>query len=253
LRTMNSARLPKRVRSFLRTGHHAVFNVRGKFWTATYQTTVRDVDASFYVGNWKERWRATDLMGERQMIETFVDQIEPGDVCWDVGAAIGTYSVIAARAGADVVAFEPVDSNHHRLLENAALNDVRDKLTHHAVALSDSLGTTTFRLSSDRTGEGTHRIDAGGGQTVLTVPGEAIDPAPDVIKIDVEGHEQAVLDGLGDSLRKARVVLVEIHEQHGVDPVAIRDTLDNAGFAVTELETGRSETYIVGLNGGEQP
>jgi len=241
-------RMHPTARSLLREAHHTVFDLRGRFSTPVYRTQIRDVPAAYYVGNWKERWRAADWMGEREMLETLVDHIEPGAVVWDVGAAVGTYSVVAANAGAQVVAFEPVASNYQRLRENAGLNDVGDRITHHGVALSDATGTATFHLSGDEIGEGTHRINADGKTSVATMRGDAVDPAPDIIKIDVEGHEAAVLDGLGDHLDGARTVLVEVHDQHGVDPASVRDTLTDAGFTIANLAMGRSEEYLVGVD-----
>jgi len=71
-------------------------------------------------------------------------------------------------------------------------------------------------------------------------------PAPDVLKIDVEGHESAVLDGLGDYLNRVEAVLVEVHEAKGVDRGAIRGWLEAAGLTVEELATGRAEVHLGG-------
>lgn len=69
-------------------------------------------------------------------------------------------------------------------------------------------------------------------------------PRPDLIKIDVEGHAQEVLDGLGECLTQARGVLLETHTQASYDAGVKR--LREAGFSVEdELERGDVARVLV--------
>jgi len=217
--------------------------------TPTYVVEIGGITAEYYVSNCKERWRATSLMGEDDIVRQFVGSVHAGDVVWDIGAAVGTYSVLAARAGARVVAVEPVASNYQRLTENATLNEISEMVDVHTVALSDNVGSAPLRLSGQQVGEGTHRIADSGELMVPTLPGDVVDaPEPDVVKVDVEGHEKAVLRGLQQGLEDARVVFVEVHHQHDVTVDEIKDLLRPRGFDVGALESGRSETYLLGAD-----
>ena len=114
---------------------------------------------------------------------------------------------------------------------NAALNG----FVHVTVveqAVSDVAGTAFL----DRPGEATAalaREPAPGAIQVPTTPLDAFlalwsGEAPALVKIDVEGHESAVLAGMRELLEAVRpVVLVELHGDRG----AVR-TLEEAGYAI---------------------
>ncbi|QCC57191.1 FkbM family methyltransferase [Natrinema thermotolerans] len=166
--------------------------------------------------------------GERDALATMLDTLEPDDTVWDVGANVGTYSLLAAAAGARVHAFEPGDDARRRLARNAARNDLAP--TVHGAALSDTDGMATL-AAADRSGV-RELVEDGDGDRVQTRRGDSLGvPAPDVVKIDVEGAELAVLDGLGDRLETCRQCFVEVHD--AADERAVRDRLERRGFDVT--------------------
>ena len=210
--------------------------------------TVNDTAAQFLVTNHNEYLRARSAMGEAHALGWLTRHIGPDDCVWDVGAAVGTYSIVAALQGASVTAFEPVQTNAARITQNAALNDVTDRVTVEPTALADRSGQATIALAGDRPGEGTHRLSDSGDATVSVTRGETFDTAPDVLKIDVEGAEQQVLAGMGEHLAAVGTVLVEAHPQHDVAPGAIATTLSDAGLEPTiigQREAGfADETYV---------
>ena len=60
---------------------------------------------------------------------------------------------------------------------------------------------------------------------------------PDVIKLDVEGHERAVIDGMRQTLARLRpTVLCELHRTN----VEVAAAFDRAGYRTTVLDTGGS-------------
>jgi len=70
---------------------------------------------------------------------------------------------------------------------------------------------------------------------VVSIDGLVADglPAPDVVKIDVEGAELEVLDGMERTLRELRPALViELHETN----VPVADRLESAGYRVENLD-----------------
>jgi FkbM family methyltransferase len=135
---------------------------------------------------------------------------------FDVGANIGIYSLIGASAGhARVVAFEPHPATFAMLEENVLFNGLEQQIDRFRLALSNTTGRISF---SDQPGSPINRIvdDATTASPTLTVDvttGDAFcaqhGVRPDVIKIDVEGHEQQVLEGFAETLDHVGLVIVE--------------------------------------------
>lgn len=168
-----------------------------------------------------------------------METVRPGDVCYDLGAHIGYYSlVMALRAGPGgaVHAFEPYAPNAARLREHAARNAdpaARAPIHVHACALADATGERALVGAGDGDAVSTlSHLD--GARGVLhpawrarfgafprqPVPVWRLDdwrahtgtPPPDLLKVDVEGSELAVLQGARATLAAARpVVLAELH------------------------------------------
>ena len=143
------------------------------------------------IGEWEPG--LTALFGER---------LRPGMVFVDVGAHVGYYSVLAGRLVGPrglVLAFEPNPRNYELLLANVW----RNGLTNVACfpwAVSDQTGFTDLYLSAENSGD--HRIYAHeDGRSSVPVRTAALDtllairPPVDVMKIDVQGAEEAVLRG----------------------------------------------------------
>lgn len=180
------------------------------------------------------------------------DALTPGRVFWDVGAYEGRYSTLAAEAGATVHAFEPNPEVYDTLCER-----VPERVTCHSVALADAPGHG--RLVNDGDHDSTHRLDAGVsfGETRLeTVDRLVADglPAPDVLKVDVEGAEADVLRGARETLTSAMpTVVVEIHAAtvagpglagYGDAPATVRDLLGWAGYAVEQFTEGERTYHL---------
>lgn len=158
------------------------------------------------------------------------DALGAGDVFLDVGANVGFFSLLAARlvgpTGA-VWAVEPVPANVAQIQHNARRNRFRNLAVVDAAA-SSSAGTTTLLLA----------VHPGGA--VIASAGAPPDPAgalevrtvriddlvasgqvrpPTVVKIDVEGAELDVLEGMPATLRDHRPVVV--CEVDGRDDAAV--------------------------------
>lgn len=153
-----------------------------------------------------------------------------GAVCWDVGAHFGYHSLGFAALGAQVVAFEPNAHNAARLRANLVRNPaLAPRVRVRSEALTNIDGPIQFVQSADlaETSSGSHLADAvapspgstyenfervpvtGVRADTLLAGGEA---PPTVMKIDVEGAEQLVLEGARDLLlRHKPLLLMEIH------------------------------------------
>ncbi|WP_077145349.1 FkbM family methyltransferase, partial [Sphingopyxis sp. KK2] len=155
--------------------------------------------------------------------------LRPADLFVDIGANIGSFTILAAKvSGADVIAFEP-DSNTVATLErNIAANEVGGRVEVHTSALGDreqelwfTSGMDTINHVADDDTPGAVRVHGTTLDTVLA------GRAPLLIKIDVEGHEPAVIAGAQKTLASPDLKAVEV-ETVTQD---IADMLTAHGFA----------------------
>jgi FkbM family methyltransferase len=221
------------------------------FYPRVVTATVRSEPAVFEVTNSAEEYRAKKLGNERDVLERFLDEIKERDVLWDVGANVGVFTIFAARAGADVVSFEPDPGFRQRLERNVNLNGQSSHVRIDSRALSDQATSTTLYTDGvDGPSPSLSGADETRDQvTVTSVLGDDIDqPAPDILKIDVEGAEMNVLTGMSSQLDDVRCVLLEIHpemiENFGFQPGDPADCLREAGF-IEEWSTIRDTQEIL--------
>jgi FkbM family methyltransferase len=182
-------------------------------------------------------WLGTHEPVTQQVLQKVLD---PSKVMYDVGAHIGFYALAAARLGTRVIAFEPDPESAARLRANVDRNGLGDKVRAVETAVwSRSLPSITFRRGLPRSQGGISWCDH---QPVLATD-EVIDvaavclddfvagggPAPQVIKVDVEGSESEVLNGALNTLRNHRPALIlEVHTAGQY--AAVTQILDNAAY-----------------------
>ncbi len=181
--------------------------------------------------------------------------IRPESCFFDVGAHIGYFSLLAAKAGARVFAFEPNPANVEVLQRNVDDNRLA-KVTVVPKAVSDRDGTLRFatfpRSSVGKVASENLPSDARIDEIACCsldgfVFGEG-NPSPASIKIDVEGAEGSVLRGARVLLERHRpVLLVEMHGR-GPQEAVLEATapfgyewrrLDREELALASDEVGR--------------
>jgi FkbM family methyltransferase len=124
-----------------------------------------------------------------------------GLVIYDVGAFHGILTLFFAARAARVVAYEPNEMNHARLIENIRLNNLTNvEVRKLAVGSRARSGTLLYSPSMAGGGSLDSRAVAPISQQVeITTLDDDIAaaslPAPDLIKIDIEGWELAALEG----------------------------------------------------------
>ncbi len=160
--------------------------------------------------------------------------LRPGDLFVDVGANIGSYTILAsAVCGANVVAAEPVSSTFERLRDNVRLNRAESRVDLRKVGLGNTSGELLFtstlddmnHVVTDSSSEPVERVAA------VTLDGLLDGRAPTFLKIDVEGHEDAVITGAAQTLAKPELLglIVEVNDDHPMDRFATQSLL-RAGF-----------------------
>lgn len=159
------------------------------------------------------RWiRQTGQKFEPYTTPWMLEQMEQrGGAFVDVGASTGWFSVPFAKRGYKVIAFECNPRSIQRLKDNCTLNNVEIAL--HEAAASDKNGVATFRHNARlplTSGGSLEYVRANQAtETVKTVCLDAkVFDKVALLKIDVEGHERAVLEGAGRVIRDSRPAMV---------------------------------------------
>lgn len=164
--------------------------------------------------------------------------LRPGEHFLDVGANIGSYTVLAAGGvGARVTAVEPIPATHAALSLNVRLNGLEALVRLCPIGISDAATTLRFTAGLDTVN---HVLAPGEDCPALEIPVLRLDDllgddVPVVIKVDVEGHELSVLKGGERTLADARLlaVLMETNGsglRYGVGDDELKALMQHHGF-----------------------
>jgi FkbM family methyltransferase len=201
-------------------------------------------DLHFVCPNELTQWRVRTLFEKEPATIAWIDSFEPGAVLWDIGANIGIYSLYAAFArNARVLAFEPAPANYALLAKNIEINRLGDRVSAFPLALSETRRIGT--LSVDATIAGSSSSRFGGTDPASSVElgclGYSIDafvadfdpPFPEHIKIDVDGIEEAIVQGGRSAFADPRLksLSIEFDDREPGKLEFVRSVLRSAGFA----------------------
>lgn len=182
---------------------------------------------------------------ERSEFEVLAALVEPGESCVDAGANIGLVTLLLAGLvgpSGRVLALEPSPLVVERLTATTA---GVPGVTVVATAVGDAPGELALDVSGATHAHATLRggTDTGGTAPRVMVPVARLDDLArahgfdniDLLKVDVEGWEKAVLDGAGALIHDARVaaVLFESNPQWGAVPDAA--ALRAAGYRLFRI------------------
>lgn len=182
--------------------------------TVAASVRINDISLHFDVvkGSHQHRLIQKDGVWERHLSIFFAVNLpaRPGQVFFDVGANIGYYTLIAAKAGARVVAFEPNPVVREILERNVAGEALAGVAVDPRIV---AIGNQQLRLVvPDGFDEGSYARASELGDTDGTVSidqyVEETGTAPTVIKCDAEGRDTDVLSGALESLARAKPVVV---------------------------------------------
>lgn len=155
-------------------------------------------------------------------------KLRKADVYIDIGANVGTTTLVAAKAVGEngiVFCFEPNERTYKALTVNISKNKFSNILAKQC-ALGHKEGVVSF---SDKNNDDMNRvgIDGEGRVVKLATLDSFLGHINDIrlIKIDVEGYEINVLQGATETLNKTDMVFFE----------TIEDNAKNYGFKVRDL------------------
>ncbi len=182
---------------------------------------------------------------EPSIAEALLRTVLPGDVVYDIGANVGYWTLVAARlTGPEgrVVAFEPVPWCADAVAANIALNEL-GYAEIRAVAVSDTSGRDRLVVA----GDADHSLLASvashpDSREEIEIDTVAIDDLvaagaiapPDVLKIDTEGAELRVVEGMRATIAEHGPRLIcELHDTNA----AFAALMDELGYRMTNLSS----------------
>lgn len=185
------------------------------------------------------------------LIRFLCSRLGPGSLYVDAGAHVGfvAFAVALARPQARVLALEPHPANFARLRSHLTINGCTN-VEIEQLAAGAARGTAI--LSSEGEGSDYHRVlpaDQAAGAAGVEVPVVSLDELADergidrieLLKLDVEGHEPAVLEGARGLLAAGRIGAIvcelngELLAARGSSPDALQCTLAEHGFHRREI------------------
>lgn len=206
---------------------------------------------------------------EGDTLAEVLEELGENDVFYDIGANTGLYTSFAAHKCRRVVSFEPHPQTASELRKNAELNG--DNVSVFEVALSDRTGSVGLLTPDVSASHYPERDSPGfGGGTITDGPGDVevdtirgdqlitegrIDP-PNVVKIDVEGAEPLVIDGLAEALSddRCQFVVCEVHrpndstgsiDDHDATEAELFSRFEDFGFDDIDRVDDLENTFVL--------
>lgn len=209
------------------------------FDTYRWETTIFSRGARYVVGV-----RTSEIFVFHEIYEALQYDRHPAFVpqsdwtVFDVGANIGVFTVLLAKQGATVFSFEPNPDSHSRLSRNVAANQLSDRVRVFPTALGDTHGMGNLHvINGGTTGGVVTPISGGASAAGVAVPIATLDEVAsalpeqsiDLLKIDAEGSEVAILRGGEQTLDRVQRIIVEYHSRDLLKQV--KEILDRKGFS----------------------
>jgi FkbM family methyltransferase len=172
------------------------------------------------------------------------------DLFVDVGANVGSYTVLASGAvGARCISFEPAPRAYRALLDNLRLNDLMTRVEARNECLASTPGEVEFTADFDTGNHVVAKPESGVGTVrvaVTTLDIALASRAPTILKMDVEGYETSVIDGADRTLRSPslRAVLMELNgsgARYGCDDRSLHERIVRYGFTPAAYDPARRE------------
>jgi FkbM family methyltransferase len=226
-----------------------------KVWDRTEQVETSKGPIYFAAPDWLSKYRANSIYQKEPETIAFLNSLTKESVLWDVGANIGIYSIYAGKVtGARVYAFEPSMMNLELLFRNVQTNNLGHRVTIIPLALSDKDSVLDLFMSRENlhwagahnsigtntTQEGKAMMEPKVSSQLSATGANLITqfdlPVPTHIKIDVDGLESLVIQGIQSYVEKIHFILVEVDARNKTEDSSISSLLKSKNFTrVTEF------------------
>ncbi len=188
--------------------------------------------------------------GEVAFFQRFARYGYSPKVIYDIGASNGSWSREIAEIfpDADFHLFEPLSGHSPKYDEGMrATLATHAKFTLHSIALGNESGGATMHVTEDSVGSSLHPMPSSMAKRI-EVPCWRLDeyaakcalPAPNVVKMDVQGFEAFVLEGAGSLIDGADLLFLETWLTRGYGPntpllTELVQALSPLGFVLVEI------------------
>ncbi|MBQ4861991.1 FkbM family methyltransferase [Pseudoalteromonas sp. MMG013] len=224
-----------------------------------YEVAVEDSKVQFAIPTHHAWGRAEYCLSAEPQTIQWIKELKEDDILWDVGANVGTYTLLAAKlTGAKCISFEPESGNYYLLNKNISLNKLGCKITAYNLAIAEHIGFTSLYLNWETPGASMNAVDKPiniydsndpdgrkefepafrQGIAVTTIDdlvyNQHFSP-PSFLKIDVDGVEPAILQGAMKLLAsgKCRSCLIEVSKFED-DHLNMLNTMKKLGFTARD-------------------
>lgn len=219
-------------------------------------------DVTFFTPNYITNYLVDTFFNKEPETLEWIDSFNNKNkiIFWDIGANIGLYSIYAALkySNIEVVSFEPSSSNLRILSRNVSINQLEKKIKINQFALSneqnkyqvmrekdfmEGVGENVFGVDYNWQGEkfkpkNNYQIY---GTSINYLVNNKILPAPNHIKIDVDGIEHLILQGATECLKDVELksICVEINESFSKQHDAIIKLMKDFNFKMKHKKQSR--------------
>lgn len=213
-----------------------------------------EVTLDLYTPNEMCKMRADTFSSKEPEILSWIDRYGSDDPFWDIGSNIGLYSIYyGLTKSGRVLSFEPSVFNLKQLAKNISLNGLSEKIDLNPIPLSKSTGYSGFSVSSLVEGNAQNAFGVNYGfdgnnlhqevnYRVLGMSGDEIikngyvDKIPKMIKLDVDGIEHLILEGMKKILlsKNCYSVFVEVNDDFQEQAIQVKKILTESGFELSE-------------------
>ena len=160
------------------------------------------------------------------------------DLFIDIGANIGAYTLLASsEIKANSISIEPLEDTFLILMDNIYINNIQDNVKAYNIGLGSKISKTHFTKSLDTI----NHVATKNERNTIEVQIDTLDnilineQCPALIKIDVEGYENEVINGASKTLEnnKLKAIIIELNgsgSRYGFDDENIHLKLLQYGF-----------------------
>lgn len=226
-----------------------------------------------FTPNSMTRFRSDTFFTKEPEILVWIEEFGHHGDLWDVGANVGLYSIFFAKTHPtnNVYAFEPSPFNLKQLTKNIRVNYLVGQISVLPIALSNKTALQELSFGSDTEGDALNAFGVNYGDdgsqfsvhsstTWLGFTGDfllgsrVIPRVPALIKIDVDGIEHLILEGLTEILSSSdcKSVFIEANSKFVEQYESILAILSSRGFVkqsevrskLLQLSSGSSKNQI---------
>ena len=164
--------------------------------------------------------------------------LKPADTFVDIGANIGSYTILASsQVKANSISIEPLQETFKKLIDNILINKVEQNVKAFNIGLGSEIGKIHFTQSLDTINHVATKEEIDTIEVKIDTLDNLLmnEQCPSLIKIDVEGYENEVINGAEKILenQSLKAIIIELNgsgSRYGYDDENIHLKLLQYGF-----------------------